>query len=319
MNPLRKLLPAFVTALAVVLLLTSTARAQAAPVVWKESETGTQTVQGTWTWDKDNKRFAGRWSNGAVGYLRLKKFDKEQVILNRYDHEGVTAGLQANYVGKRNGNSIQGTVEWKWNGRVTRGTWTSKSTAPSTSHATVRLNTAGFPNEREKLASPAERRSFPRLGTNYEVLAPSTPYQGKLNVIRRSAAITVLAPEKTAPRKVYNCIAHSLGIHYGWVNPETGPAANPLTKMDQMYRVRGYTRLSTLDYRLVPGKQKVVVYATVNANRQIKAVTHAAIQSPDGTWTSKLGALALIRHVNPQALNGPTYGQPVAVYIRNHS
>ena len=48
----------------------------------------------------------------------------------------------------------------------------------------------------------------------------------------------------------------------------------------------------------------------------IVEVTHGALQDRDGTWTSKLGQLALIRHRTPAALNGPTYGQPVAVYAR---
>jgi hypothetical protein len=36
----------------------------------------------------------------------------------------------------------------------------------------------------------------------------------------------------------------------------------------------------------------------------------------DGTWTSKLGKMAVIRHATPDSLDGPDYGQPVAVYVR---
>lgn len=113
----------------------------------------------------------------------------------------------------------------------------------------------------------------------------------------------------------YNCIAHSLGIHSYWVNPKTGPAGQPLVHMDRMYKEKGYTRVSGLDFRLGPGVKKVAVYAKVRDGR-IHEVTHAALQTTDGTWTSKLGQLPLIRHRIPQDLSGPSYGQPVAVYVK---
>ena len=82
-----------------------------------------------------------------------------------------------------------------------------------------------------------------------------------------------------------------------------------------MYRAKGYGRVKGLDLSVTTGVQKVVVYATMT-NGRIASVTHAAVQERTGTWTSKLGKLALIRHRTPEALNGPVYGQPVAVYIR---
>ena len=132
--------------------------------------------------------------------------------------------------------------------------------------------------------------SFPNLGTNFEVMDVSTSR--------------------------YNCIAHSLGIHDRWVNPITTAGSNPLSGMDGLYRAQGYQRMSGLDFSLQPGFQKVVVYATTQSNGTIKEVTHGALQSADGSWTSKLGQLALIRHLTPDVLNGPAYGRPVAVYIR---
>jgi len=59
-----------------------------------------------------------------------------------------------------------------------------------------------------------------------------------------------------------------------------------------------------------------VVYALRRRDGSIKEVTHAALQLRDGTWTSKLGKLALIRHRTPQDLDGPSYGVPIAVYVR---
>jgi hypothetical protein len=172
------------------------------------------------------------------------------------------------------------------------------SSAPSTLAATERIEITPnirsfdlhrFPEARARVYR--EVRDFPYLGHSFEVV---DPYVGKR----------------------YNCIAHILGIHSTWVNPETGPATQPLVRMDRMYAAKGYHRIGNLDYRVVPGKQKVVVYATVSAGR-IVSVTHAAVQERDGSWTSKLGQLPLIRHATPEALNGPSYGRPVAVYVRN--
>ncbi len=149
------------------------------------------------------------------------------------------------------------------------------------------FNKNKYPQARRAIENNA---GFPNLRGDFEVVDPTTGMR-------------------------FNCISHSLGIHARWVNPQTGPAANPLGPMDRMYREQGYRRLAGLDLRPNPRQQKVVVYAT-KAGGRIKEVTHAALQERDGTWTSKLGQLPLIRHRNPQALNGPSYGEPVAVYVR---
>jgi hypothetical protein len=149
-----------------------------------------------------------------------------------------------------------------------------------------RFDDRRYPAARQQVARAA---GFPRLG-DFEVLDPTVG-------------------------KRYNCIAHSLGIHSRWVNPKTGPAERPLEYMDLLYRKKGYRRATGLDYRLVRGLKKVVVYGHVSG-RRIRLVTHAAIQEADGTWTSKLGQLPLIRHRRPQDLSGPSYGRPVAVYLK---
>jgi hypothetical protein len=133
--------------------------------------------------------------------------------------------------------------------------------------------------------------AFPKLLSNFEVLAG--PGQGKM----------------------YNCIAHSLGYHDRWVNPITSRGANKLASMDALYAKQGYKRISHLDYRVQAGHQKVVVYAKVSKGG-ITEVTHAAIQSRDGSWTSKLGRNALIRHLFPEDLAGGEYGVPVAIYVK---
>ena len=134
-------------------------------------------------------------------------------------------------------------------------------------------------------------KSFPNLGEDFEVVDPIRGMK-------------------------YNCIAHSLGIHSHWVNPKTGPAERPYLHMDSMYTAKGYTRVNGLDFKLNTRMKKVALYAKVS-NGKVTEVTHAALQETDGSWSSKLGQLPLIRHTNPQALNGPTYGQPVAVYVKH--
>jgi hypothetical protein len=137
------------------------------------------------------------------------------------------------------------------------------------------------------------RQEFPRLGSNFTVLDPLIG-------------------------KRYNCIAHSLGIHSRWVNPQTGPSKDPLAPMDRMYAEKGYTRVKGLNFRLDRRLVKVAVYAKM-ARGRIHQVTHAALQSRDGNWTSKLGQLPLIRHSTPGALSGPSYGVPVAVYVKRRA
>jgi hypothetical protein len=67
-------------------------------------------------------------------------------------------------------------------------------------------------------------------------------------------------------------------------------------------------------YRVQPGVDKIVLYGKQERGRWV--VTHQVRQLSKGTWTSKLDKLALIRHRTPEALSGPSYGQPIAVYVR---
>jgi len=126
-----------------------------------------------------------------------------------------------------------------------------------------------------------------------------------------------------APRvKTYNCIAWSLGITDEWVWPGESVKA-----FDGLYAGRGYKRLAARDYGPEPGVEKVVLFGTLKdvrlktadgkSREEVMVVaTHAARQEADGTWTSKLGGLARIRHRTPEAVAGGTYGDPVAVYAR---
>jgi hypothetical protein len=293
MHLFRKVLPVVVTA-CVVLLLASPAAAKskkdrkaktAKRIYWQVTETGSQSSTAKWAWDPKKKRFLGRWSDGSVGHLQVESLEKQQIVLTRTDHKGARAGLTARYQGTITANKVSGTVAYTYSGMVTQGTWQATHFGGSKVARKRSLNKKRFAHERRALLSKTERRSFPRLGTNFEVLAPRT--------------------------KVYNCIAWSIGVTNRWVWP--GPT---ISAFDQLYGMHGYKRLSTNDYSVQPGVQKIVLYAHVYKNGRIKC-THGARQLPDGTWTSKLGKLPLIRHKNPQALNGPSYGRPIAVYVKS--
>ena len=116
----------FVLCLPALIVSCGFANAQTAPV-WRESETGTRTVDGTWTWDAARKQAVGRWTNGAVANMTLVSDDGRTVVLRRYDPSGSSAGLIADYTGVRNGNTISGTVTWRDPLRKTQrtGTWSA--------------------------------------------------------------------------------------------------------------------------------------------------------------------------------------------------
>jgi hypothetical protein len=117
-------MPVLTAVLGALLPLAMPAPAHAATqVIWKVTESSSSTVHGTWVWDKAGKRFAGRWYNGAQGWLKLEHYDDSKVVLARTDARGVTPGLTARYEGKRKGNHFQGSVEWTYKGKTTRGTW----------------------------------------------------------------------------------------------------------------------------------------------------------------------------------------------------
>lgn len=118
------------------------------------------------------------------------------------------------------------------------------------------------------------------------------------------------------PAQDYNCIAYTLGLFNQWIDPQTGPANAPFAPMDQLYARYGYQRTPALDLAPNPQLQRIAIYALTTPNGAIKQITHAALQGSDGSWTSKLGHLPLIRHASPYAVDGPIYGVPVATYVR---
>ena len=111
--------------------------------------------------------------------------------------------------------------------------------------------------ERPKLATAEQRAGFPRLGDEYEVLAPASP--------------------------TYNCIGWSVGDTSAWVWPNQGNQPVHLGDFDALYGFYGFRRVNGLDYSRQPHLDKVVLYALRRPDGGI-ALTHAALQLRDGSW-----------------------------------
>jgi hypothetical protein len=146
-----------------------------------------------------------------------------------------------------------------------------------------------YARDYQELQNPSWKNNFPNL-SRYEILAPST---GRENT-----------------KGAYNCIAHTLRVYTRWEWP-----GKRVADFDKLYASHGYRRIRKLDYRFNPRLDKVVLYAKRDKNGQLEC-THASRQLTDGTWTSKLGAGPLVRHATPESVGGPSYGHPIAVYVK---
>ncbi len=151
------------------------------------------------------------------------------------------------------------------------------------------LDTMLNSTERSHLQTSAERSSFPRLGDEFEVLAPASPS--------------------------YNCIAWALGFNDRWIWPKSNGEAVTISDFDALFNYYGYKRLPRINLDPVAGYDKLVLYARRTEFGDLEP-THCARQLPDGSWSSKLGKLPLIRHLHPDDINGETYGEVSAVYVR---
>jgi hypothetical protein len=77
-------------------------------------------------WDFSGSAGTGQWPNGAVADLFIQQFDSARIIIRRTDPSGSSPGLTGIYVGKLNGERIEGTVKWTWLGHWNQqieGTW----------------------------------------------------------------------------------------------------------------------------------------------------------------------------------------------------
>jgi hypothetical protein len=112
---------------------------------------------------------------------------------------------------------------------------------------------------------------------------------------------TVASPKTQA----YNCVAWAAGDASRWWEPGIywpGPTGDDLAALTGLFAALGYVPCAGDE--LEAGYEKVALYADDQGNW-----THAALQLPDGWWTSKLGPDEDILHRTPQALLGDLYGQ----------
>ncbi len=133
---------------------------------------------------------------------------------------------------------------------------------------------------------------FPQLaGSGYEVTSPPTPQ--------------------------YNCIAWAAGEDSRWWWPGASPQSywpegipNEVTvpAFIQAYALLGYEKCDDASSEV--GFEKIAIFAGPDGEP-----THAALQSNDGWWTSKLGQSGDIRH-RLESLEGTAYGRMVVCLRR---
>ena len=63
------------------------------------------------------------------------------------------------------------------------------------------------------------------------------------------------------------------------------------------------------------GAEKIAIFGH-KAQDGTSVPTHAALQLPNGKWTSKLGQFEDITHSTVDALSGPVYGRPLVFMSR---
>lgn len=121
----------------------------------------------------------------------------------------------------------------------------------------------------------------------------------------------------------YNCIAWAAGINTRWWWPDpfdlgTWPTGVPRTvtisAFIDAYRTLGYAPCADGTY--VVGKEKVALFAIRDASGQLDP-THAALQLPDGRWTSKMGPFEDIAHFTLECLEDHMYGSVVCYLQRD--
>jgi TPR repeat protein len=81
------------------------------------------------TWSFQGNQGHGQWTKGAIADLTLEHSDARSISIRRVDTTGAYAGYKALYTGTRNGDLLEGTVNWSWpgHGAMSQGTthWTA--------------------------------------------------------------------------------------------------------------------------------------------------------------------------------------------------
>ncbi len=114
----------------------------------------------------------------------------------------------------------------------------------------------------------------------------------------------------------YNCIAWAVGDSRQWWEPLPGLYWPPgvqkeysITAYLRIFAIHGYTPCDHAD--LEPGYQKIAIYVDADG-----LPCHAARQTAEGKWTSKIGELEDIEHGTLESLEGEAYGTVVQIMKR---
>ena len=119
----------------------------------------------------------------------------------------------------------------------------------------------------------------------------------------------------------YNCIAWAAGSVHQWWWPDRRacllgysywppniPVELTFEAFFRAYGTLGY--ILCADGALEQGVEKIAIYGKTTLVG-VTEPTHAALQLPDGRWTSKLGPHEDIVHDTLSVIEGPTYGDAV--------
>jgi hypothetical protein len=119
----------------------------------------------------------------------------------------------------------------------------------------------------------------------------------------------------------YNCIAWAAGDTRRWWWPGEALFSFWPTGIERQESITSFVEaFATLGYELSrsgdhdPGFEKVAIFASGDG-----APTHMARQLPDGSWSSKIGALEDIAHIDVNGVGGTDYGEVVAFLQRRKS
>ena len=115
--------------------------------------------------------------------------------------------------------------------------------------------------------------------------------------------------------ELYNCIAYAAGDTTKWwwpdgINywPPWASETNRTESLKEAFSGLGYEQCDTSDTEV--GYQRIALY---EVNGEMK---HAAVQTPDGRWRSKMGQGPVIEHDTPESLSCGSYGGPTAFMRR---
>jgi hypothetical protein len=128
--------------------------------------------------------------------------------------------------------------------------------------------------------------------------------------------------ESTSPRDTrYNCVAWAANDSRRWWWPGESPFSFWPAGVDREESVAKFVEaFATLGYQVSasgehePNIEKVAIFASGEG-----VPTHMARQLPNGAWTSKLGRLEDISHIEVSGIAGDDYGDVVAFLERPRS